>query len=161
MSTAAAKVIRPSSARRVMLDGFVPVPRGSLATAPAPLSWPAKDPEDVLDYELDISAALAGDENDLIASIDVKIEPSGLGQLALTSAAVDGAVAILWLSGGVAPNVYSVQVTIVTAAGRTIGRAIFLPVVALASATAPASALSTSEGAILTDQAGNPILIGG
>jgi hypothetical protein len=161
MPTAAARVIRPSNARRVVLDGFVPVPRGSLATAPAPLSWPAKDPEDVLDYELDISAALSGNESDTIASIDVNIEPSGDAHLAMTSSAADGAVAVLWFAGGIAATVYSVQVTIVTTAGRTLGRAIFLPVLALISALPPTSALNTAEGAVLTDQAGNPILIGG
>jgi hypothetical protein len=161
MPTVAAKVMRPSNARRVVLDGFVPVPRGSLATSPAPLSWPAKDPEDVLDYELDISAALAGHDSDAIASIDVNIQPSGTGQLAMTSSAADGAVAVLWFAGGIAGTVYSVQVTIGTAAGRTIGRAIYLPVLALVSASPPASALNTADGGVLTDQAGNPILIGG
>lgn len=161
MPTVAARVMRPSNARRVVLDGFVPVPRGSLAVAPSPLSWPAKDPDDVLDYELDISAALAGHDSDSIASIDVVIAPSGDNELTLRSSAADGAVAVLWFAGGSVGTVYSVQVTIGTAAGRTIGRAIYLPVLALVSAAAPASGLTTANGAVLTDQAGNPILIGG
>src|SRR4051812_43664666 len=131
MPTVAAKVMRPSNARRVVLDGFVLVPRGSLAVAPAPLSWPAKDPEDVLDYELDISAALAGHDSDAISTIDVVIAPAGPADLTMTSAAADGPVAVMWFAGGQVGTVYSVQVTIGTEAGRTIGRAIFLPVLAL------------------------------
>jgi len=161
MPTAAPQVVRPSSARRVVLDGFVPVPRGSLASAPAALSWPAKDPGDVLDYELDISPALAGNEKDTIATIDVTIQPSATGDLTLASAAADGGVAVLWLSSGQAGTVYSVQVTIGTAAGRMIGRAIYLPVLALVSSTPPASALTTTSGTVVVDESGNPVLVGG
>jgi hypothetical protein len=161
MPTVAPKLIRPSNARRVVLDGFVPVPRGSLTSAPAALSWPAKDPEDVLDYELDISPVLAGNEKDTIATIDVTIQPSATGDLVLASSAVDGSVAVLWLTGGQAGTVYSVQVTLGTTAGRTIGRAIYLPVLALVSGPPPVSALTTSAGTILLDQSGNPILVGG
>ena len=161
MPTATTRVVRPSNARRVVLDGFVPVPRGSIATAPAALSWPAKDPDDVLDYELDISPALAGHENDSITTIDVVIEPSAAGDLALTSTGGDGTVAVLWFAGGQVGTVYSVQVTLGTAAGRTIGRAIYLPVLALALAQPPASVITTDTGSLLLDQNGNPILIGG
>lgn len=161
MPTAAQRMTRPSSARRVALDGFVPVPRGSLAIAPAPLSWPAKDPSDVLDYEFDITLALAGDDSDSIATIDVAIQPNAAGDLTMTAAAADGCVAVLWLAGGKVGTVYSVQVSIGTVAGRTLGRAVFLPVLALASAQPPASALTTAAGTILVDQGGNPILIGG
>ena len=161
MPTAASQLVRPSSARRVVLDGFVPVPLGSLATAPAALSWPAKDPGDVLDYEFDISPALAGNDRDRIATIDVTIQPSASGGLTLASAAADGNVAVLWLASGQAGTVYSVQISIGTAAGRTIGRAIFLPVLALVSSAPPSSALTTSSGTTVVDQSGNPILVGG
>jgi hypothetical protein len=161
MPTVAPQIIRPSSARRVVLDGFVPTPLGSLATAPAALSWPAKDPGDVLDYEFDIAPALAGNDKDTIATLDVTIQPSATGDLTLASSAADGSVAVLWLAGGQAGTVYSVQVTIGTAAGRTIGRAIFLPVLALVSAAPPDSALTTADGAAVTDQSGNAITVGG
>ena len=100
MPTVAPKVARPSSARCVVLDDFIPVPRGTVATAPAALSWPAKDPDDVLDYELDVSPALAGNEQDTISTIDVTIEPSASGDLSLASSIADGKVAVLWLAGG-------------------------------------------------------------
>ena len=161
MPTAAPQVVRPSSARRVVLDGFVPTPLGSLASAPAALSWPAKDPGDVLDYEFDISPALAGNDKDSIATLDVTINPSATGDLTLTSSMADGKVAVLWLASGQAGTVYSVQVTIGTTAGRTIGRAIFLPVLALVSSAPPTSALTTSDGTVVLDETGNPVLIGG
>lgn len=161
MPTAAPQVVRPSSARRVVLDGFVPTPLGSLASEPAALSWPAKDPGDVLDYEFDISAALAGNDTDSIATIDVTINPSATGDLALTASAADGTVAVLWLAGGQAGTVYSVQVTTGTKAGRTIGRAIFLPVLALLSSVPPAGTLMAADGTVVSDESGNAITIGG
>ena len=161
MPTAASQLVRPSSARRVVLDGFVPTPLGSLASAPAALSWPAKDPGDVLDYEFDISPALVGNDKDSIATLDVTISPSAIGDLSLTSSAADGSVAVLWLAGGQAGKVYSVQVSIGTKAGRTIGRAIFLPVLALVSSAPPASALTTTDGAAVSDQSGSAITVGG
>ena len=161
MPTAAPQLVRPSSARRVVLDGFVPTPLGSLASAPAALSWPVKDPGDVLDYEVDISPALAGNDADSIATIDVTINPSATGDVTLTSSAADGSVAVLWLAGGHAGTVYTVQVTIGTTAGRIIGRAIFLPVLALVSSPPPAGALTTADGAAVSDLSGNAITVGG
>jgi len=161
MSTVTPQMTRPSSARRVVLDGFVPVISGSLTKAPTTLAWPAKDPGDVLDYEFDISPALVGNEKDTIATIDVKIQPFADGDLKLTSVAADGSVAVLWLASGQVGTVYSVQVTIGTAAGRTIGRAIYLPVLALVANTVAASALTTADGAVVSDQSGNPITVGG
>ena len=98
MPTAASHVWRPSSARAVVLDSFVPVPRGSTATTPRPLAWPVKDPADVLDYLFDISAALTGNDGDSIAELDVEIGPNNPGDLTVDSAAADGATAVLWPS---------------------------------------------------------------
>ena len=115
---------RPSCARRLVLDGFVPVPRGTLPSALPSLAWPAKDPADVLDYEFDISAALAGNAGDAIASVAVTVSPNAAGDLAVSGIAADGAVAVLWLSGGQAGTVYTVQLTIATLSGRTIARTV-------------------------------------
>ncbi|MCW3476551.1 phage fiber-tail adaptor protein [Limobrevibacterium gyesilva] len=156
-TTATTHVWRPSSARRLVLDGFVPVPRGTLPAPPAALAWPAKDPSDVLDYAFDISAALAGNEGDAIASVDVAVTP---GDLVVGSVAADGARVVLWLSGGQAGVVYSVQMTMATLSGRTVARTVLLPVLALAQAAVPALALTTQEGAAITDENGNPILVG-
>ncbi|MDE2197906.1 MAG: hypothetical protein KGJ41_02700 [Rhodospirillales bacterium] len=154
-------VWRPGCARRVVIDGFVPVPRGSVPLPYSPPSWPAKDPSDVLDYELDLSAALAGNAGDAIGSVAVAVTPNATGDLVVNSVAMDGAVAVLWCAAGQAGTVYAVRVTAVTLAGRTIGRVVMLPVESLTVAAPPATALTTAQGAIITDQNGNPILLGG
>ena len=156
MSTPVTHIWRPSIARRVVLDGFVPVPRGVSAN-PSVLVWPAKDPADVLDYELDITAALAGNDTDTIATVDVLTTPS---DLTCAATAADGNLVILWLSAGTAGITYSVRVTIGTSGGRSIARAIQLPVLTLANAPPPPSSLTNGAGFAITDQNGNPILIG-
>ncbi len=160
MPTIAQHVWRPSGARRAVLDGFVPVPRGSIPATPAPLVWPAKDPVDILDYEFDISAALLSNRGDSIATLDVSITPNATGDLSVTSTGADGAIAVVWLDGGQVGTVYSVQITIGTVDGRTVSRVILLPVQSLAQASPPPNALTSDTGLIVTDQSGNPILIG-
>jgi hypothetical protein len=160
MPTATSHVWRPSRARRVVLDGFAPVPRGVIPTVVGSLVWPPKDPGDVLDYELDIEEALLGNPGDSIATIDVVITPDATGDLAMTGTTADGAVAVFWFSAGQAGTTYSVQVSIGTVNGRTLSRVIFLPVQALSSVTLPGPVLTTDTGAVITDQSGNPILTG-
>ena len=175
MATNASHLYKPSAARMLMLDGFVPGPRGGqanpLSAIPLP-AWPAKDPADVLDYQFDIAPALTGNDGDAIATLDVGISPSNPGDLALASAAADGARAVLWLSGGMAGTIYSVTITIGTQAGRTLSRSVLLPVLALATATgsvaigtgtggtSSAGALTTDTGSLLVDESGNPLLLG-
>jgi hypothetical protein len=151
-------VWKPSSARRVTLDAFIPVPRGSASAVPPPLNWPTKDPADVLDYEFDISPALAGNEGDAIATLTINISPNAPGDLVLNSAVIDGAVAVLWLSGGQPGSVYTVTVLITTTSGRTIQRSILLPMLLLSQPPVPANAIQTSAGRVITDQNGNPVL---
>ncbi|MEJ0016739.1 MAG: hypothetical protein WDN25_09245 [Acetobacteraceae bacterium] len=158
MATPATHVWRPSSARTVVLDSFIPVPRGGAAVAPAPLNWPTKDPVDVLDYQFDISPALVGNDGDVIDTVDVSIEPSGPGALVMTSATVDGAIAVLWLTGGQAGTIYTINLVITTLNGRTLNRSILLPVLNLSVPPAPAGALIIDGGLVLTDQNGNPVL---
>jgi hypothetical protein len=153
-------VWKPSSSRRIVLDGFLPVPRGTVMTTPAPLSWPAKDPSDVLDYEFNIGAALLGNEGDVIETVTVAITPDATGDLVLNSSFVDGLNAVFWFASGQSGTVYTVQITVVTVNGRTIGRAVLLPVLPLASVTPSTGGLTTDQGATITDQNGNPILLG-
>lgn len=160
MPTTATHIWRPSGARRVVLDGFVPVPRGTIPVTPAPLVWPAKDPADVLDYEFDVSAALLANRGDGISTIDCTISPSATGDLVANSSAADGAIAVFWFGAGHIGTTYTIQITIGTSSGRTISRAILLPVQSLATASVPLAALQTDAGALVTDQSGNPILIG-
>jgi hypothetical protein len=160
MPTQAAHLWRPSSARAIVLDGFAPVPRGVLQTVPAPPpSWPVKDPGDLLDYQLDVSAALAGDSSDGIATLDVQISPNAAGDLALASAAMEGSIAVFWLSGGQTGTTYTINVSIRTSGGRILVRAVQLPVLAL-SAPQTASGLTTEAGTPVIDQNGNPLTLG-
>ena len=159
MATPATHVWKPSNARTVVLDSFIPVPRGSTSVAPPPLNWPTKDPVDVLDYQFDISPALVGNDGDAIATLDVSIEPANPGDLTLNSATTDGAVAVLWLSRGQPGTIYLVNLMITTINGRTINRSILLPVLYLSIPPIPPNALITDAGVVLTDQNGNPVLI--
>ena len=152
-------VWRPSVARRVMLEGFLPVARGTVLTPPAPLSWPAKDPADTLDYEIDFGPALAGNEGDSITAAMATVQPAG--ELLPGAVAADGETVVLWFSGGTAGTTYAVTVSVTTASGRAISRAVLLPVQPLATAPAPgaATALTTQAGTVVTDQFGTPILV--
>ena len=158
---------KPSASRCVVLDGFLPLPRGAALPTPPALTWPAKGPSDVLDYEIDASQALLGNDGDVVTSILIAVQPPD--ELLPGQVVADGQVAIVWFSGGVAGTTYVVQATIGTASGRVIGRAILLPVQPLASLPAPpatpgasaASALDTDAGVVLTDQNGAPILVTG
>lgn len=160
MATTASHIWRPSASRVLMLDGFIPGPRGIPAYPPRPLRWPAKDPADVLDYQFDIAPALAGNDGDAISTLDVLITPSRDGDLTLVSSAADGTRAVMWFQGGIAGTSYNVTVMIGTETGRTISRTIVLPTVALASQAASNLPLMTEGGTILVDSDGNPIMLG-
>ena len=158
MATLVSHVWKPSKARTMTIDSFIPVPRGSTATAPAPLSWPSKDPGDILDYQLDIEPALVGNEGDTISSVDVDIEPSQPGDLNLDNIAADGYKIVAWMSGGQASVTYIVTIKVVLASGRTIQRTILLPVVALSLPSVPTGAIQTTTRDPLTDENGNSIV---
>jgi hypothetical protein len=157
MGTPANHLWRPSTARYVQVDGFVPTPRGPQIPPPQPLAWPTKDPGDTLDYVLDIMPALAANPGDMISTLDVTISPDNAGDLTLASSSVDGARAVLWLSGGVAQTSYAVTVTISTAGGRSLVRSIGLLVAPLAVVVAPPNALTTPAGTALTGPTGTPL----
>src|SRR5476649_2510720 len=108
MSTPLSHVWKPSNARLVTTDSFIPIPRGSAVTAPPPLNWPTKDPADILDYILDIGPAIVGNDGDGIAAATVSISPSNPGDLELQSTTADGSRIILWLAGGQAGIVYTI-----------------------------------------------------
>ncbi|HET6183220.1 MAG TPA: hypothetical protein VFA03_06450 [Acetobacteraceae bacterium] len=151
-------VWRPSRARRVTIDSFVPVPRGSNAVAPPFLNWATKDPSDNLDYEFDITPAVVGNDGDAIASINVTVSPDGPGDLLLGNVFLDGCVAVMWFSEGQAGTVYTVTVAVTTKTGRTVQRSVLLPVLSLSQNAIPATAIVTGTGAVITDQNGNPIV---
>jgi hypothetical protein len=157
MTTPANHLWRPSNARYLQIDGFVPTPRGPQIPPPSPLQWPAKDPSDTLDYVFDITPALSANPGDTISTLDVNISPNNPGDVTLTSSNADGNLAVLWLTGGQAQTTYTVTITITTTGGRTLARSVSLPVIALASVPAPVSALTTPSGQALTDPTGTPL----
>jgi hypothetical protein len=158
MSTLASHVWKPSSARLVTIDSFIPVARGSSAIAPPPLNWPAKDPGDILDYILDIGPAIVGNDSDGIATLDVSFSPSNPGDIVVQSKTTDGSRIILWLAEGQSGTLYTITINISTINGRSLQRTVLLPVLLLSVPVIPASALITSSGLFLTDQNGNPVL---
>jgi len=157
MTTQANHLWRPSKARYVQIDGFVPTPRGPQIPPPQPLAWPAKDPGDTLDYVFDIAPAITANCGDGIATLDVAISPSNPGDVTLVSSSADGTRAVLWLTAGQALTNYTITISITTTGGRALARSIALPVIALASVPAPASALTTPAGQALTDPTGTPL----
>ncbi len=159
MGTQAAYTWIPSTARVVALYGCGVPPRGTLTLPPPPLSWPPKDPTDTLDYVIDISGAITGNEGDAIMTLDVVINPSNPGDLTLKSSSADGELAILWFTAGFAGTVYQVTVTMGTNSGRIIGRTINLPVIAFATPPVPPESLTDQTGAPITDQTDAPILV--
>src|SRR5271165_1129000 len=128
MATLVSHVWKPSRTRTMTIDNFVPVPRGSIAAAPTLLSWPSKDPGDILDYQLDIEPALVGNEGDTINSVDIDVNPNQPGDLSLDNIAADGYKVVIWLSAGQAGVTYNVTVKVALASGRTLQRTILLPV---------------------------------
>ena len=160
MSTTLSHIWKPSVARLVTIDSFIPVPRGSIASAPAPLNWPAKDPGDTLDYILDIGPAIVGNDGDAISTARVGLFPDNPGDLTLQSTTADGSRIILWLSGGQAGTIYTITFSITTTNGRSLQRSVLLPVLMLSSPIAPATAIITTTGSVITDQNGNPVLSG-
>jgi len=158
MVTLVSHIWKPSKSRTITIDSFVPVPRGTTATVPMMLSWPSKDPGDVLDYQLDIEPALVGNEGDTIDSVDVEVDPSQPGDLALDNVAADGYTVVIWLSGCQAGVTYNVTVRTTLASGRTLQRTVLLPVLALSSPSVPANAIETTTMDPITDENGNPIV---
>ena len=126
------------------------MPRGSGAAAPPPLNWPTKDPGDILDYILDISPAIVGNDGDGIATAAVSFTPSSPGDLELQSTTADGSRIILWLSGGQAGTVYTITFVITTINGRSLQRSVLLPVLLLSVPVFPAGAIVTAGGVVLT-----------
>jgi hypothetical protein len=141
----------------VLVDGFGLVPRGSIQAAANVLMWPAKDPSETLDYVFDISPALAGNQGDSIATVDVAIDPNNPGDLALQASSADGDQAILWLTGGVTGTTYDVTITVGTNNGRVIARTVNLPVVTLAVPPGASNAITDQTGAPITTQTASPI----
>lgn len=85
------------------------------------LKWPQKDPDEVLDYQIDWSARLG---DDTIASSAWET-PDGITQ---DSDSNDDTTTTIWLSGGSAGESYTFTNRIVTDGGRTMDQSVKLKV---------------------------------
>ncbi len=132
MPTTAAHVWRPSAARTITLDAFIPVPRGTTATVPAPLSWPLKDPETCWTTS---STSRRPSSATTATRSPRSTSPSARPTQATSPCPQPPPMApgpSLWLAAGQPGTTYTVTLTIGTQAGRTIARSVLLPVATLA-----------------------------
>ena len=83
--------------------------------------WPFKDPDEVLDFEVDWTSRIGVDT---ISTVTWTV-PAGLTKV---SQAIAGKVAGVFLSGGTDGQSYNVGCRVVTAGGRTYDETIVLPV---------------------------------
>jgi hypothetical protein len=83
-----------------------------------PLPMPSKDPDEVLDYNIDWTDRLDGDT---ISSVATELEA---GDVTIDSTNYSGAIQTIWLSGGTHGETAIVTGRIVTAGGRTMDEAI-------------------------------------
>ena len=77
--------------------------------------WDDKDPDDVLDYEIDWSTWLTASGGDTISSSTWTV-PTGITK---TTDSHTTTTTTIWLSGGTAGTTYTLTNEIVTAGGRT------------------------------------------
>jgi hypothetical protein len=140
------------SAYRTLVFGAPPSVYGVFIAMP-PRRWPMAEPEERLDYSVDVSGLLA-DVEDTIFSVSVAVSPSGAGELTLQNIAVNGGVITVWTSGGVPGRDYLFRVDGTTVAGLTFGFPVNLridPMLAANPLPAPpslgfGSAITWSEG---------------
>jgi hypothetical protein len=93
----------------------------------ATLIFPTKEPDEVLDYQIDATAKIA-DSADMITGVSVSIAPFGTGELTTSRIAVNGSFITLWLSGGLPARIYQINVKVVTNAQRQYEWLIVAPI---------------------------------
>ncbi len=85
------------------------------------LEWPFKDPDEVLDYQLDWSSRLGTDT----ISTSTWIVPDGINK---NSDGKSSTATTIWLSGGLINTAYNLTNRIVTAGGRTMDQSVRLKI---------------------------------
>jgi hypothetical protein len=80
------------------------------------LSWPNKDPDEVLDYSIDWSARLS-DTDFITSSTWVNLTSSGLIRYSSSSSST---ITTIWFSGGTLDLSYIITNRVVTNEGRTM-----------------------------------------
>jgi hypothetical protein len=81
------------------------------------LEWPSKDPDEVLDYQLDWSGRLG---SDTIASSSWTV-PAGITKNSDTNTTT---VTTIWLSSGTLNSSYDLQNRVTTTGGRTMDQTV-------------------------------------
>jgi hypothetical protein len=87
--------------------------------SPPALRWSAAQPDDDLDYSLDLSALLT-DAGDTLSSVSLSTSPWGAGELVASNLTAAGSIITAWLSGGVPGRDYTVKVEAQTVGGRLL-----------------------------------------
>lgn len=85
------------------------------------LKWPAKDPDEFLDYKVDWSKRLGSDS----ISASTWTTPSGISVVTST---FEPKYTVVWLSGGTVGTTYSFVNRVTTASGRIMEQTIDLPI---------------------------------
>lgn len=112
--------VRSDQTRRMLCDLNLikSAARAALAEAdPVPLIWPTKDPDEVLDYQIDWSARLNSDT----ISTSVWTVPDGITGATQSNTTTS---TTLWLSGGTDGSSYDILNRITTAGGRTMDQTV-------------------------------------
>ena len=81
--------------------------------------WPAKDPDDVLDYAMDWSNRLEEDE-----TIESALFTIVSGDINIDSQAINGTDVVCWLSGGTDAGISVLRCRITTSGGRQMDQSI-------------------------------------
>jgi hypothetical protein len=83
--------------------------------------WPPKDPDEILDYQIDWSDRLF---SDAIVSSVWTVPPGLVGG----AQSIAGASTVLWLSGGSLGQTYKIHNRVVTSGGRTLDQTVGLQI---------------------------------
>ena len=86
-------------------------------------TWPNKDPNEVLDYQINWTQRLDGDT---ITGTPTWTVPAGITKDSQSNTDTETTV---WLSGGTASETYTITCVIVTTGGRTMETSVFISVV--------------------------------
>ncbi|WP_158933229.1 hypothetical protein [Acidisphaera sp. S103] len=92
-----------------------------------PPEWPIAQPDDLLNYSLDLTAPLAS-ITDTIGSVSVSVSPQN--ELPASNVSFSGGVVSVWPgNGGIAGRTYQVKIDVIGAdTGMEISKTIALPI---------------------------------
>jgi len=86
------------------------------------IKWNFKDPDEVLDYEVDWTARIGTDN---ISSAVWTSSPAGL---TIDSSQIVGKLTVVWLSDGILETEYAVECLLTTSGGRIHNQTFVLPI---------------------------------